>query len=433
MASPRFEKQKAPRGTQDILPEDSRIRQLIEYTALQVFSSAGFDEISTPIFESTNLFSRAVGEDTDIVHKEMYTFKDRSDRSLTLRPEGTAGLVRSFIENAMDRAAKPVKLWYRGPMFRYERPQAGRYRQFTQIGVEAFGIKPPYIDLEVINLAWMILENLGFENLTLYINSLGTRETRQNYKAVLKEFLKPLQSKVCDDCKRRYEENPLRALDCKVPEDKELYKNAPDILGSLDSSSKKIWEETKSGLEALDIKYKVDPKLVRGLDYYDHFVFEIKANDPVLGQQSTVLAGGRYDHLVEDLGSKPCPAVGWALGIERLVLLIKERAKNLGTEKEPKYGIYIVSDDVLESSKLAMEIRDSFAFSVPVNYDFEAAKISKQIEKALKQNARFVIFYLEEERKNGKFKLKDLDLEKEFGDLDLDQLYEKIEELASQT
>ncbi len=430
------EKIKAPRGTQDILPDKGIFFKLIELNASDILESAGFEEISTPIFESTALFSRAVGEDSDIVNKEMYTFLDRSDRSLTLRPEGTAAVVRSFIENSMDRAQKPVKLWYQGPMFRYERPQAGRYRQFHQIGIEAFGSAPPYIDLEVINLGWTLIENLGFGDLTLHINTLGSQETRDKYRDVLKDFLKPLQDKVCEDCQRRYKENPLRALDCKVPADQKLYEGAPDIIECLDPESQKIWDETLAGLDAFNINYEIDPRLVRGLDYYSHVVFEVKvpasSKSKVLGAQNTVLAGGRYDKLVENLGGKETPAVGWALGMERLALLMEDKKEHEeGYLAQNAHGIFVVSDEVFEGQKLAIELRDLFNYNMPVHFDFDCAKLPKQLDKANKKNARFAVFYMQSERESGALKLKDLETGDEHEDLDLEQLVLTIEEIRS--
>jgi len=288
-----MEKIISPRGTKDILAPESFLWQFIEAKAMEIFNLAGFEEIRTPIFEHTQLFSRAVGESSDIVNKEMYTFSDRSDRSITLRPEGTAGVVRAYIEHSMDRASRPQKLWYRGPMFRYERPQTGRYRQFHQIGIEAIGSESPYLDLELIKLAYDFLSSLGLENLSLAINSIGNAQSREAYKKELLSFLSEHQDHICEDCKRRMTQNPLRVLDCKVPEDQKLYENAPAIDSSLDEDSRLVFQKIKDGLEALKINYIVDPSLVRGLDYYSHCVFEFKTDDKVLGQQGTVLAGGR--------------------------------------------------------------------------------------------------------------------------------------------
>ncbi len=401
-----MEKIISPRGTKDILPSESSLWQFIEAKAIETFSLAGFEEIRTPIFEHTQLFSRAVGESSDIVNKEMYTFTDRSDRSITLRPEGTAGVARAFIEHSLDRGSRPQKLWYRGPMFRYERPQTGRYRQFYQIGMEAIGLEAPFIDLEVIKLAYNFLQELGIENLTLAINSIGSAASREAYRQQLLAFLSEYQEDVCDDCKRRMQQNPLRVLDCKVPEDQALYKNAPLIQDYFDEESKQIFMQMKAGLEALEINYTIDSSLVRGLDYYSHCVFEFKTDDKGLGQQSTVLAGGRYDNLISELGGLSSPAVGWALGMERIAYLLE--AKTF----PPTKRIYIISDSVLEASKLAHRLRSDA--KILVEYDFEEAKVAKQMNKALKRNASHGIFYLEDERKAGKYLVKDFQAKTEF-------------------
>ncbi len=390
----------AARGTQDILPPDSSLWQEIEAEAIAVFSAAGYAEIRTPIFESTELFCRAVGESSDIVNKEMYTFSDRSDRSLTLRPEGTAAIVRAFIEHGLDRGPKPYKAWYRGPMFRYERPQTGRYRQFHQIGVEAIGSSSIHLDLELIKLGLELLRRLGLNDLSLHVNSLGSNASRLAYKEALVKFLSAVESEVCEDCQRRISQNPLRVLDCKVPADQALYAKAPLLHDYYDAESQKIWTELLDQIKTFKTKVVVDPKLVRGLDYYSHLVFEIKSDSPSLGQQSTVLAGGRYDGLVSMLGGPESPAAGWALGIERLALLIGER-----TSKRTKF--YIVSDDTAAASKLADELR-ACSETISVEFDYENTKVGKQIEKASKRGARFAIFYLADERSSGKLKVKDL-------------------------
>ena len=423
-----MEKIKAARGTKDILATESKLFQLIEETALSHFSQAAFEEIRTPIFEHTKLFSRAVGESSDIVNKEMYTFNDRSDRSITLRPEGTAGVVRAYIENALDRSAKPQRLWYRGPMFRYERPQTGRFRQFNQIGIEAFGMPAPYLDLEVIQLAHGFLKKLGLKDLTLHINSLGNEISREQYKKDLKTFLDKHRNEVCEDCQRRIDQNPLRVLDCKVPEDQKLYENAPFIKDSFDEESLKIWAEVKAGLEALEIDYVEDSRLVRGLDYYSHCVFEFKTEDKGLGQQSTVLGGGRYDKLVTQLGGAETPAVGWALGMERLAYLLEQ---NLVKEDLIKNHIYIISDNTIEALKLAKRLRADLDFSFTVEFDFDNAKIGKQINKALKRNSDYALFYLGDERDSGTFKLKDFAAESEESLNSYEQLLTKFTNLAN--
>ncbi len=396
---------KAARGTQDILPTETRVWQLIENYAAEIFHSAGYQELRTPIFEATELFARSVGEGSDIVNKEMYTFLDKSERSLTLRPEATAGIARAFIEHHLEQKGKPQKLWYRGPMFRYERPQTGRYRQFHQIGIEAIGCKAPYIDLEVIDLGLQLLKKLGLEDLTLYINSIGNNISRQNYISKLTEFIQSHEASICDDCKRRLTTNPLRCLDCKSPDDQVLYKQAPNIHDFFDQESKDIWQEMLAGLKQLGIKYIVDQQLVRGLDYYSHCVFEIKSSSKELGTQNTVLAGGRYDELINNLGGAPNPAVGWALGQERLaqLLQIKISAAN---------SLFILSDSAIDAHQLAIKLRGET--NLTVEYDYENNKFKKQFEKALKKNYQWLVFYLIDERTSGRFKAKNLMQNKEF-------------------
>ncbi len=412
----------APRGTQDIFGAKAELWQFIENTAAKVFLQGGFNEIRTPIFESTELFDRAVGEESDIVNKEMYTFADRSERSLTLRPEGTASVVRAFIENNLDQIAKPQKLWYRGPMFRYERPQTGRYRQFHQIGIEALGSKAPYIDLEIINMAIEFLKQLGLQNLTLYVNSIGNPESRKKYIDSLKIFLNGLRDKVCEDCQRRIDTNPLRCLDCKVPHDQELYKNAPKIIDFFDEESNSIWKEFLQGLDSLKINYKIDNSLVRGLDYYSHCVFEVKTSSTTLGMQSTVLAGGRYDSLIGQLGGPDLPAVGWACGLERISLLVEEQNKDI---LQTQTKVFILSDNASEALKLSIQLRNDLPETI-IEFDYEQSKFKKQLEKALKKSYDFVLFWLEDERTKQEFKIKNLKTTEENSGLSYNQVLEQI-------
>src|SRR5574344_1491875 len=315
----------------------------MEEKAKDIFSKANFKEIRTPIFEATELFARGVGDSTDIVNKEMYTF-EKSERSLTLRPENTAGVVRAFIEHGYSRLPQPVKLWYKGPMFRYERPQAGRQRQFHQVGVEMFGIKDATADAECILLATDYLKALGLNDLSVEINSLGCPTCREEYKRRLKEILKPEFDKLCPDCQTRYEKNPLRLLDCKVPECQEIF-SKPEIQAVITSDyickdCAKHFSDLKSYLDKMNINYSVNKLLVRGLDYYNRTVFEIKSNN--LGSQNAVCGGGRYDSLVKNLGGEDTPAVGWAMGMERLNSLLPELAPK-------KLKAYVVSNFTLEA------------------------------------------------------------------------------------
>ena len=311
----------ALRGTKDILPEEVGYWQLIEQTAKEILTRAVYQEIRPPIFEQTDLFARGIGEATDIVGKEMYTFKDRGDRSLTLRPEGTAGVVRAFISNNL-YAQGVQRLWYSGAMFRYERPQAGRQRQFHQIGLELLGIGSPRADVEAIALATEILQTLGLKNLQLDINSVGRGEDRQKYREALVQYLEPYQDELDEDSRNRLTRNPLRILDSKDKKTQEIAQNAPKITDSLSDESKKHFDTVLQLLTDLDISYQINHCLVRGLDYYTHTAFEIKSAD--LGAQATVCGGGRYDGLVAELGGSDTPGIGWAIGMERLVLLLQK-------------------------------------------------------------------------------------------------------------
>lgn len=386
------------KGTKDILPKDIPSWHRLESVALDVFSRYGYKEIRTPIFEATELFARGVGDTTDIVNKEMYTF-EKSDRSLTLRPENTAGVVRSFIENGMSRLSAPVKLWYHGPMFRYERPQAGRQRQFHQVGVEMFGIEQPTADAEVILLAVNYLKSLGLNDLTVEINSLGCPTCREAYKAKIKEVLKPEFDNLCEDCQNRYEKNPLRLLDCKVESCKEIFEK-PEIKKVIQSDficedCAEHFSQLKSYLDTMGVRYSENKLLVRGLDYYNRTVFEIKSNN--LGSQNAVCGGGRYDSLVRNLGGEDTPAVGWAMGMERLNSLLPE------VEAE-KLDAYVVSNFTKEAFMLAEKLR---AEGKSVEFDLTNKKFTKQLEKASKV-ANFALILGEDEIKSGTVSVKNL-------------------------
>jgi len=386
------------KGTKDILPQDAPAWQRLEETALNIFSRYGYKEIRTPIFEATELFARGVGDTTDIVNKEMYTF-EKSDRSITLRPENTAGVVRSFIENGMARMSAPVKLWYHGPMFRYERPQAGRQRQFHQVGVEMFGIKQPAADAEVILLAVDYLKALGLNDLTVEINSLGCPKCREEYKQKIKAVLKPEFDNLCEDCQSRYEKNPLRLLDCKVESCREIFEK-PAIKQVIQSDficeeCAEHFSELKYYLDKTSIKYIENKLLVRGLDYYNRTVFEIKSNN--LGSQNAVCGGGRYDSLVRNLGGEDTPAVGWAMGMERLNSLLPP----VETEK---LDAYIVSNYLPEAFELAEYLRQN---GKSVEFDLANKKFTKQLEKASKV-AKYALILGEDEIAANNVSVKDL-------------------------
>ena len=390
---------KLQKGTKDILPEEMPIWHFMEEKANEVFTKYGAKEIRTPIFEATELFARGVGDTTDIVNKEMYTF-EKSERSLTLRPENTAGVVRSFIENGMHRLSAPVKLWYKGPMFRYERPQAGRQRQFHQVGVEVFGISQPTADAEVILMAVNYLKALGLNDLTVEINSLGCPKCREEFKKALKSVISPYLKDLCPDCQARFEKNPLRLLDCKVPECKEIYAK-PEIQKVIQGDficdeCSEHFNELLSYLDTLGIKYKRNKLLVRGLDYYNRTVFEITSNN--LGSQNAVCGGGRYDSLVKNLCGEDTPAIGFAMGMERLASLI-------GAKQDERLTAYIVSNNTIEAIKLAEKLHGE---GISCEFDLTNKKFAKQLEKASKL-AKYALILGEDEIKANKISVKNLD------------------------
>lgn len=390
---------KVLKGTKDILPQEINMWQFVEQKACEVFSKYGFKEIRTPIIEVTELFARGVGDTTDIVNKEMYTF-EKSDRSITLRPENTAGVVRSYIENGMSRISAPVKLWYHGPMFRYERPQAGRQRQFHQVGVEMFGIKQPTADAEVILAAVNFLKELGLNDLDVEINSLGCPKCREEFKNKLKEVLKPYFNELCEDCQNRYEKNPLRLLDCKVESCKKIFEK-PEIQEIINSDficdeCAEHYTELKLYLNKMGVHYIENKLLVRGLDYYNRTVFEIKSNN--LGSQNAVAGGGRYDSLVGQLGGEPTPAVGFAMGMERLISLIPQN-------EVPKLDGYIVSNFPVDAFVLAEELRNQ---GLNVEFDLSNKKFTKQLEKASKV-AKYAFILGEDEILTHRVSIKNLE------------------------
>lgn len=390
---------KTQKGTKDILPSEVAQWQNLEEKALEIFNNAGVKEIRTPIFEATELFARGVGDTTDIVNKEMYTF-EKSERSLTLRPENTAGVVRAYIENGMHRLPAPVKLWYKGPMFRYERPQAGRQRQFHQVGVEIFGIKEPTADAEAILLAVDYLKAIGLNDLDVEINSLGCPKCREGFSASLRSALKENLSKMCPDCQSRYEKNPLRILDCKVPECRKILDNNQEVQKVITSNyicedCQRHFEAVLSHLDSLKIKYIRNRLLVRGLDYYNRTVFEIKSNN--LGSQNAVCGGGRYDSLVKNLGGEDTPAVGWAMGMERLCSLLPQL-------ESKKLKAYVVSNSTIDAIKLVEELR---AKDISADFDLTNKKFGKQLEKASKL-AEFALILGKDEINNNTISVKNL-------------------------
>ena len=386
------------KGMKDRHSDDVRKYDFIVDTAKKVFSKYGFERIITPILEETELFRRSVGDETDVVSKEMYEFKDKGNRSVSMRPEGTAGVVRAYLEAGLHKSDPIVKWFYNGPMYRYEAPQKGRYREFHQVGAEIFGIRSPYLDAEIIRMGCEFLEKLGITGLTVEINSLGNIESRKKYIEDLKAFMAERLDKLSEDSKKRYEKNPLRALDSKDKGDQEQFKDAPKLYDYLDEESKKYFEDTKKYLELLNIKYVENPKLVRGLDYYSDTVFEIKSDK--LGAQATVLAGGRYDRLLEILDNVKIPAIGFAAGMERIAMLMDEK---LVENKE--HGVYVVYfDDTKEYFiKTLEELRKN---DIKASFDYNPKSFGAQMKKANKINAEYVLILGEDEQKENVVTLK---------------------------
>lgn len=391
---------KALRGTRDILPSEIVYWQQVEATARDVLSRAAYREIRTPIFEETALFERGIGEATDIVGKEMYSFSDRKGRSMTLRPEGTAGVVRSFIEHKLFGQGGVQRLWYTGPMFRYERPQAGRQRQFHQIGVETIGTADPRADVEVIAIATDILQSLGLKNLHLALNSVGNSADRQSYRQALVDYLTPYQEELDPDSRDRLTRNPLRILDSKDKRTQEIALDAPKIYEHLSPESQKHFEQVQTLLTDLGIAYELNHRLVRGLDYYTHTAFEIISDD--LGAQATVCGGGRYDGLVQELGGPDTPAVGWAIGLERLIILLQQLDRIPATDID----FYLVSRGQTAEAQallIAQKLRQS---GYSVELDLSGSAFGKQFKRADRSGARACLILGDEEAATGMVQIK---------------------------
>ncbi|HZG73578.1 MAG TPA: histidine--tRNA ligase [Chondromyces sp.] len=398
---------KIPRGTQDILPGTVEKWQHIEKVAKSICDTYQYKEIRTPIFEHTELFHRSVGDTTDIVQKEMYTFEDRGERSLTLRPEGTAAVVRSFVENKMfGDPNQPVKLFYNGPMFRYERPQAGRYRQFVQFGVEALGSEDPAIDVEILSLVMDIYQSLGLKNIELVINSLGDAESRQAHRQALVNHFEPRIGEFCEDCQSRLEKNPLRILDCKKDRDHELMTTAPSILDYLNEYSRTYFEKVQKYLTDLNIPFKVDPTLVRGLDYYNHTAFEIMSSAEGFGAITTLCGGGRYNGLVEQLGGPDSPGIGFAFSIERLIAAID--AEGIEWPFETGLDCYLVSLGEEAKDYTVKLLHDLRKAGIKAERDYQDRKMKAQFKAADRLQARFVAILGEDELKKNIINVKDM-------------------------
>jgi histidyl-tRNA synthetase len=394
-------KLQAMRGTRDILPGEVEAWQALEETARRLSGRYGFREIRTPYFEATELFARGVGESTDIVRKEMYTFADRKGRSLTLRPEGTAGVARALIEAGWAQPGQLHRLYYLGPMFRYDRPQAGRYRQFHQWGAEIVGTASPWADVETILLLVDLLEALGLAGLVVKLNSVGDATCRPAYQERVREILEPSRAALCPDCRDRLDKNPLRVFDCKVPSCQEIVKHVPPMLESLCDACREHLEQVERGLEAAGARFEIDPGLVRGLDYYTRTAYEVHHGR--LGAQSALGGGGRYDGLIQLLGGAEVPAVGFSLGVERTLLALEEEQK---TPQAPVAGAFLARGPGLgeEALRLARSLRRRFT----VYLDLEERGLGAQLKQADRLGARVALILGEDEIKAGEITLKDL-------------------------
>lgn len=394
-----------PKGTNDIYGREAKIWKCVEAVIDQVMEKYNYNYIRTPIFESSELFHRGIGETTDIVTKETYDFVDRGDRHLSLRPEGTAGVCRSYIENKMyGDANQPVKVYYNGTMYRYERPQSGRDRELTQFGMEILGSDDPLSDAEIISAAVNIYKLLGLKEIKVNINSLGDTASRNTYREALVEYFRPHIDEFCDDCKERFLKNPLRILDCKVDADNEILKNAPKTIDYLNEESKERFEKVKDYLDIMQIDYEVNPSIVRGLDYYNHTVFEIEAKVKGFGANNVIGAGGRYNGLVKELGGPETPCIGFASGIGRLVMALElEQAKLPIVDSIDLFLMYVNEDEKKYAVYLAQELRMA-GFIVETEYTGRSLK--GQFKQADRLNSKFLVILNSEDLNNNEVKVK---------------------------
>lgn len=393
-----------PKGTKDVLPEESYKWHYVEKTVREVARAFCVNEIRTPSFEHTELFLRGVGDTTDIVNKEMYTFEDKGGRSITLKPEGTAGVARAFIENSLYGNAQPTKMYYITPVFRYEKPQAGRLREHHQFGIEYYGAFSPAADVEVMMLAKTIFDKFGVGNLVLNINSIGCPECRKKYNAALKSYLGARLDDMCPMCRERFDKNPLRILDCKEEGCKAITKDAPSVIDYLCDDCRAHHESVCRQLDALGVNYVVNPRIVRGLDYYTRTVFEFISSN--IGAQGTVCAGGRYNNLVEQVGGKPCPAVGFGMGIERLLLVLESLGLSVGEKYVPDVYFAPVCDKARDiTPALALKLRVK---GLSVDYDIMDRGFKPQLKYANKTGVKYLVILGEDEIAKGTASVKDM-------------------------
>lgn len=395
---------KAIKGTKDVLPNDVHKNQYIESTCFSVASNFGYKEIRTPVFEHTELFQRGVGDTTDVVQKEMYTFDDKGGRSITLRPEGTAGAARSFLENGLSNEALPQKVCYLSSCYRYEKPQAGRLREFHQFGIECFGATSPLADAEMISLAKQIFDKLDVKDIHLEINSIGCPTCRAEYHKALKEYFSARKDELCETCQERLDRNPMRILDCKSPICSEIASGAPVVLDYLCDECKEHFDSVKKYLDAMNIEYTVNPQIVRGLDYYTKTVFEFVSDS--IGAQGTVCGGGRYDGLIEELGGQKTPSLGFGMGLERLQLVMEAQGCPFPEAEKPDLFIVALGDKAtLKTVEIAKDMRDE-GFSVL--YDLNARSLRAQMKYADKMGAKFNVVIGDNEVDEGVAELKNM-------------------------
>lgn len=392
------------KGTYDLYGEEARKVLALRNIFENIMNNFNYSFIRTPVFESTELFKRTSGETSDVVSKEMYEFKDKKDRSLALRPEGTASVARCFIENKL-YTDLPRKFWYFEPMYRYDRPQKGRYREHFQFGCEAYGSNDARVDAEIISIPYHLFETLGLEGVKVRINTLGDNESRENYKKALVDYLNPHIDSLCEDCKERFNKNPLRILDCKVDKDNEILKNIPKTIDYLNEESKTFFDEVLSYLDSLEICYEVDPKTIRGLDYYTHTVFEIEANIKDFGAQNVLCAGGRYNNLVENLDGPATPAVGFGLGSERLLLALEHENIDIALTKSVDVYVIPMTLDKTFSFSLVYLLR---TLGLSVETDYLNRKLANNFKYAEKINAKYTVVIGEDEIEKEYFTVKNM-------------------------
>jgi len=394
----------AQKGTRDILPSEIGKWQRAEQEFASVCHNFGYEEIRIPTFESTALFERGVGDTTDVVTKEMYTFEDKGGRSVTLRPEGTAGVVRAYIENGMSSLPSPVRLFYNITAFRYEKMQKGRYREFHQFGLEAFGAEGPAIDAEIISVVDVFFKRLGLKNIGLHINSIGCPKCRAKYNETLKDYMRPHVGEMCEDCKVRFEKNPLRMIDCKIDGGKDFVVNAPRLIDNLCDECAAHFEGLKNSLDSLGIAYTIDPNIVRGLDYYTRTVFEFVSEN--VGTQGTICGGGRYDGLVEDVGGNATPGIGFAMGVERLLLEAEAQGVDLGSSPAVKIYFASLSDEARSYvAKLCYDLRLT---GIGCEQDLSGRSFRAQMKYAGKSGIPYLAVIGDDEIASGKIKLKNM-------------------------